>query len=276
MLPGLVFALVGMLLNSVAGLLQSAASQRSTKRQPLIVQPGYLAGLAMDGLGWAATVVALRHLPVFAVQAILGGSIAVTVLATKVLYGATLRTLDRVAIGCCLAGLVLVAASAGTERPAAATTAALWVLFVASLLMAVAVLGLWNGGRAWPLALIAGLGFGGTSLAVHAVHVPDLGSGGGLIALLTQPTMYLVVFFWLIGLSSFTRALQVGTLARVTAVFQVTEVVVPGIVGIVLLSDPVRSGWWVPMTLGLILAVIGVMVLARLPVSQPKEPSRVC
>jgi hypothetical protein len=150
-----------------------------------------------------------------------------------------------------------------------------WVLYVAAALMAVAVLALWHGGRAWPLALIAGLGFGGTSLAVRAVRVP-VGIDSGLIDLLTQSAVYLVVVFWLIGLVSFTRALQVGTLARVTAVFQVTEVAVPGLVGILLLNDPVRAGWWAPMMLGLVLAVVGVIVLARLPVHQQQEPSRVC
>lgn len=67
-----------------AGLLQSDATRRARKRRPLVVQPPYLSGLVVDGLGWACTIVALRQLPVFAVRAILGGAIAHTALAVRV------------------------------------------------------------------------------------------------------------------------------------------------------------------------------------------------
>jgi hypothetical protein len=58
-------------------------------------------------------------------------------------------------------------------------------------------------------------------------------------------------------------------------VFLVTEVIVPGLVGIVLLGDAVRAGWWAPMTIGLLLAVGGVVVLAHSPAHAPPRPARV-
>jgi uncharacterized membrane protein HdeD (DUF308 family) len=84
-----------------------------------------------------------------------------------------------------------------------------------------------------------------------------------------------VVVFWVIGLISYTRALVLGTVSRVTAVFLVTEVHVPGIVAVVLLGDTVRPGWWVPLTIGLLLAVAGVIVLAHSPAQAPPRPRRV-
>jgi hypothetical protein len=69
-LAGLLFALGAAVLNSVAGLLRSDATHRVHGHRPLIAQPRYLAGMAVDGLGWACTVMALRQLPVFAVQAV--------------------------------------------------------------------------------------------------------------------------------------------------------------------------------------------------------------
>jgi len=78
MVIGLLFALAAMVLNSVAGLLESDATRHVTPRRSLAAQPRYLAGLVVDGLGWACTVVALRDLPVFVVQAVLGGAIALT------------------------------------------------------------------------------------------------------------------------------------------------------------------------------------------------------
>jgi drug/metabolite transporter (DMT)-like permease len=271
-LTGLFFALCATVLNSGAGLLQSDATRRARKRRPLVAQPGYLGGLVIDGLGWACTVVALRHLPVFAVQAILGGTIAITALAARKLFGSVLRPVDRIAIGACLLGLVLVAASAGTaEPPSAVSVAAYVVLSIAAVGLAVATVALWHGDRAWPMAVVAGLGFGATSLAVRSVVNP----GGELVGLFTQPAPYLVAVFWVIGLVSYTRALVLGTVSRVTAVFLVTEVLVPGLVGIALLGDAVRPGWWAPLLIGLLLAVAGVVVLAHSPVQAPPRPRRV-
>jgi drug/metabolite transporter (DMT)-like permease len=273
-LIGLLFALCAMTLNSVAGLLQADATRRVHHHRPLASQPGYLAGVAVDGLGWACTVIALRHLPVFAVQAVLGGTIAVTALVARLLHGSALRRVDRIAVGACLIGLVLVAASAGPDQPSDASGAAYVVLSAASATLAVAAVALWNRGYAWPLAIVAGLGFGGTSLAVRAVHLPS-GSDAGLVGLLTQPAPYLVVAFWAIGLCSYSRALGLGTLSRVTAVFMVTEVLFPGLVGIAVLGDAVRAGWWPSLAAGLVLAVGGVVVLAHSPAQSPPRRVRV-
>ncbi len=72
------------------------------------------------------------------------------------------------------------------------------VLSVAAVGLALATVRPWHGERAWPMAVVAGLGFGATSLAVRAVVDPT----GGLAGLLTQPAPYLVVAFWVIGLTS--------------------------------------------------------------------------
>ena len=102
-----------------------------------------------------------------------------------------------------------------------------------------------TGTRAWPLALIAGMGFGGSALAIRAAHV-QTGADVDLTALLGQPSTYLVIGYWAVGIVSYTTALSRGDIGAVTAVYLVTQVLVPGMVGIVLLGDPVRPGWvWV-------------------------------
>lgn len=274
MLIGVVCGLVAMVLNSVANLLQSDAARWVTPRRPLVVQPRYLSSMVVDALGWAFSVVALRFLPVFEVQAVLAGAIATTALLGRWFYGTVLRPVDRVAIGACLLGLTLVAASAeGFSPPGISTAAQLW-LFAGFGVLVAALVALWRA-EAWPLSVLAGLGFGGTSVAVRAVDTPaghvDLGM------LLVQPPVYLVIGFWLIGLIGWSRALGVGSLASVTAVFMVTEVVAPGTVGIALLGDQVRPGWWPAMVLGMVLAVMGSVVLARSPVQRQRErePARV-
>jgi drug/metabolite transporter (DMT)-like permease len=263
-LTGLLFAFCATVLNTGAGLLQSAAAQQTTSRTHLALRPLYVAGLVVDGLGWICTVVALRHLPVFAVQAALGLSIALTAVATWGIYGVRLRVMDRLGVGACVLGLGVVAASAGGEGPAEFSGTAIVVLASALAALAVAAIAVWRLTAAWPLALIAGLGFGGTSLAVRAVHVsPDAAFDVGQLA--GQPATYLIGLYWVVGITCYSRALAIGNLAGVTAVFSVTEVIAPGLVGIVLLGDPIRHGWVIPFAAGLVVAVAGVVALANAP-----------
>lgn len=262
MVTGLLFALVAMVLNSVAGLLESDATRHVSRGRSLVTQPRYLYGLLVDGLGWASTVVALRYLPVFVVQAVLGGAIALTAVGAQAVYRTTLRPVDRWACAACVAGLVLVAASAGPERPDGPSRAALLALLAGVIVLTAALVAAWATDHAWALALVAGLGFGGSSVAVRAAH---LGDGEDLVALLATPPVYLVIAFGVLGLVGWSRALSRASVARVTAILLVTEVSVPGVAGIVLLGDSVRPGWWGALAAGLALAVAGVAVLGDSP-----------
>lgn len=269
MLIGALFALAAMVLNSIAGMLQADATTHTRPHHPLAAQPRYLGGLVVDGLGWVCTVIALRLMPVFAVQAILGGAIAVTALASRWLWGIRLRGLDRVGVGACLAGLVLVAAAAGPQGAMVDTVADVTLIGAAVLLSAVLV-AMRNVRAAWAFATVAGLGFGATSLAVRAVRLPG---GSDLVDLLRQPAVYVVVAFWLIGMISYSRALGRGELSVVTAVFTITEVVVPGLVGMLVLHDQVRPGWGWVVVAGLVFATSGVLELALSPTQHPAARS---
>ena len=265
MATGLLFALLATVLNSGAALLESDATRQATHR-PLATRPRYLVGLLVDGLGWAATVVALRFLPVFVVQAVLGGAIALTAVGARLLYRTRLRRVDRLACVACVAGLALVAASAGADQPSAPSALARLVLLAVAALLLVGLAATWSSRAEWPRTVIAGLGFGGSSVAVRAVH---LDAGRDLSALLLAPSVYLVAVFGATGLVGYSRALERGSLTQVTAILLVTEVTVPGVAGIVLLGDSVRPGWWPALVVGLVLAVAGVVVLSGSPAQRP-------
>jgi hypothetical protein len=47
------------------------------------------------------------------------------------------------------------------------------------------------------------------------------------------------------------------------------------VIGVVLLGDTVRDGWYVPTAVGLLLAVSGVIVLAGSPAQEPPRRRRV-
>ncbi|WP_232661357.1 hypothetical protein [Pseudonocardia sp. TRM90224] len=269
MVIGLIVAVVAMVLNSVGALLAADAAGRATRKRPIAVQPRYLLALFVDLCAFLFTVVALRQLPVFAVQAVIGGSIALTAVVGARLNDTRLDRPTRIAVATCVAGLAVVAASAGTEAPPVTAGVVDAILITVVLVLAVAVLVLRQYSRAWPLSICAGMGFGGISLAVRAAHV-EVGPGFSLLALLGQPGTYLVVGFWLVGMVAWSAALARGNVGTVTALLVVTQVVLPGIVGIVLLGDPVREGWTWPFILGLLTAVAGVVVLT----SRPQRPRR--
>jgi hypothetical protein len=269
-LVGILFAAVAMVLNSCGALLQASGARLATRSRPALIQPRYLAGMLLDLVAWGAAVLALRVLPVFAVQAVIGGTIALTALVSARMIGALLPAATRLAVAGCLAGLVLVAASAGSEQPPVHRSGVDVVLLASVLLLAVGVLVLRQGKHAWPLAVLSGLGFGGGAVSVRAAHV-QTGEGLDIALLLAQPSTYLVVGFWLVGMVGYTAALSRGEVGAVTAVFTVTEVLVPGMVGIWLLGDPVRPGWGWVLALGLAAALAGTVVIAKAPPLRPRR-----
>jgi drug/metabolite transporter (DMT)-like permease len=258
----LLIAVAAMVGNTIAALWEARGSRLARYGRPVWQQPWFLAGLFADVVAWVLTVVALRYLPVFAVQSILAGAIALTTLSDHGWNPWNLAWRDRGAVVAVLAGLVLVAAAAEPDRPEALPPAATPALLVAFVLILVATPFVWRTGRPMLLALLAGLGFGGTALAVRALHPGPL-RWDTIGDLLLDPLVYGVVVMGVLGVLAFAKALQNGPVGPATAVLSVTEVVVPGVVGIALLGDRIRDGWAGAALIGVVVALAGVIALTR-------------
>ncbi|MET0189623.1 MAG: hypothetical protein ABW212_11530 [Pseudonocardia sediminis] len=258
----LLFAVAAMVGNTVAALWEAKGSRLARYGRAVWLQPWFLAGLFADIVAWVFTVVALRFLPVFAVQAILAGAIAFTTLADNGWSVYNLVRRERIGIVAVLAGLVLVAGSAAPERPEELPAVATPILLVSFVLILVAAPFVWRAGRPMLLAFLAGLGFGGVALAVRAIQPGPLG-WTSIGDLLRDPLVYAVVVMGVLGVLAFAAALRDGAVGTATAVLSVTEVVVPGLVGLFLLGDRIRSGWELAAVLGLALALAGVVMLTR-------------
>lgn len=258
----LLIAVAAMVGNTVAALWEARGSRLAKFGRPVWLQPWFLAGLLADIAAWVLTVVALRYLPVFAVQSILAGAIALTTLSDNGWSPWNLVRRDRFAVLAVLTGLVLVAASAEPERPGALPPVATPALLVSFALILIAAPFVWRAGRPMALALLAGLGFGGTVLAVRAIH-PGPFRWETVGDLLLDPLVYAIVVMGVLGVLAFAKSLQDGAVGSATAVLSVTEVVVPGVVGIALLGDRIRPGWEGGALLGVVVALAGVVVLAR-------------
>ncbi|HEX2850009.1 MAG TPA: hypothetical protein VHN98_05635, partial [Acidimicrobiales bacterium] len=240
------------------GARRAAAAGGGTVRAAL--QPLYLVGLALDLVAWLLSLLALRRLPLFAVQAILAGSLAVTVVLARVVFHTVTRRADDLAIGATIAALVVIGASAGAEGAARASHAFVVAALVASVVLAgAATLAAW---RASPVVTgaLAGLAFGGTALSARAID-----TSGSLVHVATRPLALALVVFGATGLLAYATALEHGAVAPVTAALWVTEVVVPAVVGAVALGDRVRAGWTVPAALAVVVALAATVVLAASP-----------
>ncbi|WP_286967039.1 MULTISPECIES: hypothetical protein [Arsenicicoccus] len=267
MILGFVASVVGMLMYAVASVSQGYAASRATGAG-VVRHPAYLLGLGCDALAWVASLVALRSLPLFVVQSLLAGSLAVTVLLATVVLRVRPRPRDWVAIAVVTAGLTGVALSSGSES---ATPPPSWYAGAVVALVAVALVAsaaLWRRGHPLVLGGLAGVGFSGLALAARAVHEP---SGGGLAmvtGVLTQPAAWALVASGVVGAVMYARGLEHGSLGPVTAVMWVVEVRLPGVVGVAVLGDGVRAGWAPAALVGVALAVAGCVALALSPAQE--------
>lgn len=253
-------ALGGMLLYGVASIAQGYAASRASGPD-VLRHPAYLLGLVCDALAWLCSLGALLALPLFVVQSLLAGSLAVTVLLARPLLHVPVTRRDGIAVAVVTAGLVLVSASAAAEshgEPPSWFTAAMLVAMVALVAVSAA---LYRHGPSVPLAVLGGLGFSGAALAARAAHIGE----GEPSQYLGNPLTWSVVVFGAVGAVMYARALEKGAIGPATAAMWVVEVLVPGGIGVFVLGDAVREGWAIPALIGVALAVAACVALAQSP-----------
>lgn len=250
----LVTAVLAALGYAAGSVLQAVGVRRSGLRSPL-----YLAGLGLDGVAWLLSLVALRRLPTFAVQSLLAGSLALTVLLARVFLGSRLRTRDTAAVLLLVAALGVVGGS-GTEQPSPAIgTAAEYGLCTAAVVLLLAVLGLRRSTSA-VLAVLAGLGYSVAALGARAVTVPE-----EWWRVVLEPVGWAVVVSGVAGTLGYAAALERGAVGPATALLWSVEVVVPAVAGFALLGDSVRAGWGPAAVVALVVVVACSVVLAGSP-----------
>jgi drug/metabolite transporter (DMT)-like permease len=262
---GLTAALVAAAANAGAAMLEAMATRRATHAAGVVTSPLYLSGLALDIFGWVLTVLALRYMPIVAVQAIVSGQVVITVIASHWVFDTPLRRLDLIAAGANVVGLGLLVGSARTtELPHGGVGGTIALLAVLAVLAVVGIGTAVRSKRAVLIAFLAGLSFGGTAVAVRLV---DLDGPIGEVAhtVVTDPVAYALLGYAALGLGLYTVALARGTVGPVVAVLAVTETLAPGLLGLLFLGDGIRDGWGWGFVAGLVLALGGVVVLARSP-----------
>ncbi|WP_405679473.1 hypothetical protein OG292_13740 [Streptomyces sp. NBC_01511] len=220
----------------------------------------YLAGLALDGLGFVLQIVALRSVPIYAVGAALAASLAVTAVVAARLLRVRLSGAEWAAVGVVCAGLALLGLSSGAEGtesgPAALGPAMLGV--AAAVLLAGAVAGrLPDRSRALVLGFGAGTGFGVVEVSVRLI---DGFTPGELV---TNPAVYALLLGGGAAFLLLTSAFQRGSVTTATAGMVIGETIGPALVGVVWLGDRTRAGLGWLAVVGFAVAVAGALALAR-------------
>ncbi|ALO95697.1 Integral membrane protein [Streptomyces hygroscopicus subsp. limoneus] len=220
----------------------------------------YLAGLALDGLGFLLQIAALRSVPIYAVGAALAASLAVTAVVAARLLRVRLSGVEWAAVGVVCAGLALLGLASGTEGDRGGPH---WLRY-AMVAAAVGVLLLGGVGgrlsgrtRALLLGLGAGFGFGVVEVGVRLIDSLRVG------ALLGNPAAYALLLGGGAAFLLLTSALQRGSVTTATAGMVLGETIGPAAVGVVWLGDRTREGLGWLAALGFAVAVAGALALAR-------------
>ncbi|WP_405850989.1 DMT family transporter [Streptomyces niveus] len=231
----------------------------------------YVAGLALDGLGFVLQIVALRAVPIYAVGAALAASLAVTAVVAARLLRVRLSAREWSAVGVVCAGLALLALSSGAEGTEGGSTALrLAMLGVAvAVLLAGAVAGrLPDRPRALVLGFGAGTGFGVVEVSVRLIDGVTPGE------LVTNPAVYALLLGGGAAFLLLTSAFQRGSVTTATAGMVIGETIGPALVGVVWLGDRTRAGLGWLTVVGFAVAVAGALALARFGEAGVEETER--
>jgi len=283
-LVSLVAALVAALCYGIASVMQAVAVRAASRRTAnqstadhgqqasalgevdpglivrLLGQWRFLISLGLDMLGFVAQLVALRRLPLFAVQAIVAGNLAVTAVLASWLIKVQLAWREWAAVAGVVIGVGLLGLSAGAEGATGVSGAFKFALLVAVAGIAVAGVAaskLGNPARTLMLGAVAGLGYGVVAVAARVLP------GFSLTELVRDPAAYALAAAGIVSFMLYATALEGGSVTVATAAVVLAETAPPALIGVLFLGDHTRPGLSVVAVLAFVLAVACAVLLAR-------------
>lgn len=266
MKTALVLCIIAALGYGVGAVLQAVGARRAaagehTGVKAMVRQPMFLLGLLADFGSWVISRFALHTLPLFAVQTILAGSLAVTVVLAGIVLGAELRRPDRWAIVATVAGLVIVGVSAGSDEARDVTHLLKLCILAGIPMIVLAGFFALKMNKAIILAVLAGVAFTSSALAARTIKI----KGQSFTEIFSEPMLWAMLTYAVLALGIHAAALLRGEVGPVTAAMWATEVLVAVVVGAVALDDHMRPGWALPATFGIAMTLAATVVLARSP-----------
>ncbi|GAA1155751.1 hypothetical protein GCM10009630_62140 [Kribbella jejuensis] len=226
----------------------------------LLKQPAFLGALALNLAGFGLHFVALRLLPLYLAQAGIAVSLVVTALLATRLMSDRLSALEWSAVFGVVVGLGLLAVASG-DAGAGAQHHGLTVGIIVGL-VTIAVLGglasrSQHGASTALLGLLAGLGYAGVAISARLLQ------DGSLSELFHSPTLYTLPISGALAFILYSLALQRGSVTLATTPMIALQTITPAAVGVFILGDAVRAGWWPAAIAGFALSATGSVILVR-------------
>jgi hypothetical protein len=222
----------------------------------------FIAGMVLDVIGFAGSIVSARLIPLFLSQTIISANLVVTAVLGVAVLGVRLHGRDWVAIGTVIVSLCVLGLTAGHRGARILGPGVHWALLAVSVVILAGGVGLIRllGARAAVAAgLIAGVLYGAMAVAVRVLDGVD---PLRLHILLADPASWTIGIAGLGGFYLFTVALQLGSVNGAAAALVVGETVVPGIIGVVLLGDTAQRGLGALVAMAFVGAVAGAVAVA--------------
>ena len=271
-------AFVTALAYGIGSVMQAAAARRAEMRpnlDPMLLvrlaaDLSYVASLGLDLLGFVASVIALRTLPLFMVQSAIAGSVGVTAIVAAVAFRVHLERYEHAALGGLLLGFALLALSARPGHAVALGTVGEGILGggVALVVLIGALSARVKDRRAGiGLALACGLSFAGTGIAARELVIPHVAWH-----LVASPIAISLVLYAALGVLLFATALQRSSVTAVAALVFLVETVVPSTIGLIFLGDRARPHLAIVAAAGFVVTVAASIALARRSEPLPREP----
>jgi drug/metabolite transporter (DMT)-like permease len=277
---GLSAALGAAVLFGIAAILQAVGSRKvptESELDPrrlggfvaaLLKQPAFLGALALNLAGFGLHFVALRLLPLYLAQAGIAVSLVITALLATRLMSDRLSALEWSAvIGVCV-GLGLLAVAAGDAGDSAQHHGLTIGIIIG--LVTIAVLGAvasrsQHGVSTALLGLLAGLGYAGVAISARLLQ------DGSMSELVRSPTLYTLPISGALAFILYSLALQRGSVTLATTPMIALQTITPAAVGVFVLDDAVRAGWWPAAIIGFLLSAAGSVVLVRFESVKPQD-----
>ncbi|WP_078316515.1 hypothetical protein [Mycobacterium sp. D16Q16] len=227
-----------------------------------MLTPAFIAGMVLDLVGFAGSLVSARLIPLFLSQTIMSANLVVTAVLGIAVLGVRLQRRDWLAISAVLLSLCVLATTAGHRGEDAAPVSVHWGVLIASAVVLLTGLGsirLLGTRAAIPAGLCAGILYGAMAVAVRVLDGLD---PLRVQVMLSDPAAYAVILAGVGGFYLFTVALQVGSVNGAAAALVVGETVVPGVTGVVLLGDSARPGLGWLVAVAFLVAVVAAVAVA--------------
>jgi drug/metabolite transporter (DMT)-like permease len=265
-LAALLFAL-GTVLQQKGTLSTAAGGDDPHFLLEILHRPVWLAGTVLQSTGWVVQAMALDRGSLVVVQSLTALSLVVALPLGALLTGQHIGRRELIGATLTLVGIVFFISAGqpqgGTSHPSAAT----W--WWACLVTAALVLGLFALGRKWTGAsraltfgAAAGLGYG-LQAAVTKTFVAEI--GGGVLALLSSWSVYVLVLSAVSGFALQQSALKTGVLAPAMASSNSVTLFSSVLLGVFVYGERLSksgTGHAGSTVVGLVVAIVGIAFLA--------------